>query len=361
MLRTRVDHVLPTFHNHCVSTQTQRQTRYLDVSAMVQLVAKVGARSVLRRLVEDLSVGFKRWHDFEKSARVASHSEVGVIELMPVADLERFAFKYVNGHPQNPSVGLPTVMAFGVLADVETGYPLFISEMTLLTAFRTAATSALAARAMARPDSRRMAMIGNGAQSEFQILAFREVLGIETFTLFDIDPSATEKLIRNLASQTDIELIPCANVDEAVEQADIITTSTADKSLAQILDLSHLRPGVHLNAIGGDCPGKTELHPHILTDAHVVVEFAPQSRIEGEVQQLAGDVPVIELWEVLTGAVPGRPSNESITLFDSVGFALEDYVALSTIYSLAVENHLGETLDLIPDLKNVKDLYALIA
>ncbi len=118
---------------------------------------------------------------------------------MPVSDAARYAFKYVNGHPGNTALGLPTVMAFGVLADVPTGYPRLMSELTLTTAMRTAATSVVAAAALARPNARTMALIGNGAQSEFQALAFHDMLGIEEVRLFDIDSRATAKLMRNLA------------------------------------------------------------------------------------------------------------------------------------------------------------------
>jgi ornithine cyclodeaminase/alanine dehydrogenase-like protein (mu-crystallin family) len=114
-----------------------------------------------------------------RCARVANHSEDGVIELMPIADGVSYAFKYVNGHPKNTRLGLPTVMAFGLLADVATGTPRLLSELTMTTALRTAAMSALAAKKLARPDSRVMALIGNGAQSEFQALAFRDLVGIE--------------------------------------------------------------------------------------------------------------------------------------------------------------------------------------
>ena len=120
---------------------------------------------------------------------------------------KRYAFKYVNGHPSNTQRGLYTVMAFGVLAEVDTGYPVLLSELTLATALRTCATSLMAARALARPDSRRMALIGNGAQSEFQALAFHHHLGIEEIAVYDVDPRATDKLMRNLSVYTDLKLI----------------------------------------------------------------------------------------------------------------------------------------------------------
>src|SRR5262245_47040846 len=166
-----------------------------DVALIVQAQGMAGA---LRRLVCCIEADFLRWNAFDKSARSASHSRDGVIELMPIADGALYSFKYVNGHPGNTRLGLPTVMAFGVLADVATGKPELLSELTLTTALRTAATSVLAARVMARPGSRTMALIGNGAQAEFQALAFHHLLGIHEIRLFDIDSAATAKLQRNL-------------------------------------------------------------------------------------------------------------------------------------------------------------------
>ena len=152
-------------------------TRLIDLPTLAQLVHHITPARFMTELAEHLHSDYLRWQDFDKTARVASHSAGGVIELMPVADNAYYSFKYVNGHPGNPISGLPTVMAFGVLSEVATGYPLLVSELTLTTALRTAATSAMAARALARPDARCMALIGNGAQSEFQAIAFHALLG----------------------------------------------------------------------------------------------------------------------------------------------------------------------------------------
>ncbi|MDE1949729.1 MAG: ornithine cyclodeaminase, partial [Burkholderiales bacterium] len=297
-------------------------TRFIDVPALARLVRHVGVDRFLAELARTIEQDFLRWEAFDKSARVASHSALGVIELMPVADAERYGFKYVNGHPRNTARGLPTVMAFGVLAEVATGLPLLLSELTLTTALRTAATSAVAARALARPGSRSMALIGNGAQSEFQALAFHHLLGIDELRVFDIDPAATDKLQRNLATTPALRVLRAASVADAVRGADIVTTVTADKARATILTPEMIEPGMHLNAVGGDCPGKTELHAEILHGARVCVEYEPQTRIEGEIQQLAADFPVVELWRVLAGQAEGRQSEAQVTVFDSVGFAL---------------------------------------
>lgn len=336
-------------------------TLYLSAPDVIELVQRKGVEACLRGIADYIQSDFLRWGAFDKSARVASHSHDGVIELMPIADDQTYAFKYVNGHPKNTRWGLPTVMAFGVLADVATGAPLLLSELTLTTALRTAAMSAVAARALARPGVRTMALIGNGAQSEFQALAFHHLLGIATLRLFDTDPAATAKLQRHLRGTPGLRVEVCTNTAEALRGADIVTTITADKRNATIVTPEMLEPGMHLNAVGGDCPGKTELHPGVLEAADVFVEFEPQSRIEGDLQQMPADFPVTELWQVLAGAAPGRRSATQVTVFDSVGFALEDFSALRLMGELARGLGLGEKIALIPELPDPKDLFGQLA
>lgn len=334
-------------------------TRYLSAPDVIALVQRKGVEPCLRGIADYIHADFLRWGAFDKSARVASHSRDGVIELMPIADDQTYAFKYVNGHPKNTRWGLPTVMAFGVLADVATGAPLLLSELTLTTALRTAAMSAVAARALARPGSRTMALTGNGAQSEFQALAFHHLLGITTLRLFDTDPAATAKLQANLQG-TGLRTVACSSTAEAVRGADIVTTVTADKTNATILTPDLLAPGMHINAVGGDCPGKTELHADVLRQAQVFVEYAPQTRIEGDIQQLPPDFAVTELWEVLAGQHGGRASDTAVTVFDSVGFALEDFSALRFLRDAAAELDMGQPIELIPELSDPKNLFGLL-
>ncbi len=272
---------------------------------------------------------------------------------------ETYAFKYVNGDPSNPFRGYQTVTAFGVLADVHNGYPRFLAEMTVLTALRTAATSAMVAKQLARPESRTMAMIGCGSQAEFQALAFRASLGINSLQAWDTDAAATEKLIRNLAP-LGFDVIPTTSAAECVADTDIVTTCTADKAYATILTADLIRPGMHINAIGGDCPGKTELDAAILTLGDVFVEFTPQTRIEGEIQQMPPVFPVTEFWEVLTGRRRGRISEEQITIFDSVGFAVEDFSALRYLRDAVDGTEFFEEIDLVAAPEDPKDLFGLL-
>jgi ornithine cyclodeaminase len=342
---------------------TELKTHFLSAQDVINLVQRLGLPHCLRGMAANIHQDFLRWKAFDKSPRLACHSADGAIELMPIADDKTFTFKYVNGHPKNPQHGLPTVMAFGVLADVATGMPLLISELTLTTAIRTAATSVVAARALARDNSRVMALIGNGAQSEFQALAFHHLLGIEEIHLFDTDIEATAKLMRNLMANPgaqDLRITAYASAKEAVRGVDIITTITADKTNATIVTPDMIEPGMHLNAVGGDCPGKTEIHADVLRMAKVFVEYEPQTRIEGDLQQMPTDFAVTELWNVLAGKTPGREKGSDVTMFDSVGFAIEDFSALRFIRDTALAQGMGQPMDLIPHLDDPKDLYQLV-
>jgi ornithine cyclodeaminase len=330
---------------------------FVSVDDMMRLVAETGVERFLRELSDVIEADFRRWPLFDKTPRVAAHAADGSIELMPTSDGALYAFKYVNGHPKNARDGRQTVCAFGMLADVATGYPLLLTEMTILTALRTAATSAMAAKYLAPKGAATMAIIGNGAQCEFQALAFKALLGVKDVRLYDIDPAATRKAARNLVA-AGLFVTACRSAEEAVLGAQIVTTATADKTRARILTDNMIGAGIHINAIGGDCPGKTELDPQILDRAAVFVEYPAQTRIEGELQQMRADFPVTELWRVISGEAPGRRDAAAITLFDSVGFAIEDFAALRYL-----RDRLGADvarLDLVADPDDPRDLYGML-
>lgn len=332
---------------------------FVSVDNMMKIVLEIGIEKVLIGIADYLEADFKRWELFDKTPRVASHSNEGVIELMPTSDGQIYGFKYVNGHPKNTKDGLQTVTAFGVLSDVNTGYPVLLSEMTILTALRTAATSAMAAKYLMPKGSKTMAMIGNGAQSEFQALAFKAICGIDELRLYDIEGAATDRCMKNLRG-FGINMVKCDSEQTAVEGADIITTVTADKQCATILTDNMVGSGVHINAIGGDCPGKTELHRDILLRSEIFVEYPPQTRIEGEIQQLDDDYPVTELWQVMTGEVEGRTNDKQITLFDSVGFAIEDFSALRYIRDQLEKTGQFQNLDMLADPDDPRDLFGMV-
>lgn len=334
------------------------QVAFLSVKNLLDLVTKVGIESFIKGLAKSIETDFKRWSLFDKFPRFAAHSPDGVIELMPTSDGHNFSFKYVNGHPKNTQKGLQTVTAFGVLADVDSGYPLLLSEMTVLTALRTGATSALMASYLAPANSQCMALIGNGAQSEFQAFSFRTLLGVNTLRLYDVDPKASQKCCANLIHHG-FNVTICSSAEEAIQGADIITTCTADKCNATILTSDMIKDGVYINAIGGDCPGKTELDRALLLRADVFVEFEEQTRIEGDIQQLSHEFSVTEMHKVMNEQANGRTSDSQLTIFDGVGFAVEDFSALRYVHQLMKQHMPTKELELIATPENPRDLFSL--
>lgn len=331
----------------------------LDIPSIQSIIQSIGLRDFYLKLIYQLEDDFSHWQNFYKSPRHATHYDHGVIELMPCSDENLYSFKFVNGHPQNTKDGKLCVAAMGLLADVESGYTLMISEMTLLTAIRTAAVAAMGAKYLARPNSKTLAIIGTGAQSEFQAMAMQAVLPIEEVRIYDTDASAMNKFKQNLTANFK-SIVKCKSVSEAIKNSDIIITATAAKKNACLFTEKEIKPGTHIHAMGGDGPGKTELGASLLKQGKLVVEFTEQSLIEGEIQQLDAKHIYAELWQIIKLEKPGRENDNEVTIFDSVGFALEDLSTLKMVYQLAQKLNFGEDIYLTPDLDDPKDLYSLI-
>ncbi|GAB4267155.1 MAG: ornithine cyclodeaminase [Methylomicrobium sp.] len=320
------------------------------------LIRRIGFVDFFRQAVTALEQDFGRWHAFSLSPRHATHYPAGVIELMPCSDHQFYTYKYVNGHPGNAQIGKLGVAAIGQISDAESGYPLLLCDMTLLTAIRTAATSVLAARYLAKQQARTLAIIGTGAQAEFQVSGFADYYSLESVRYFDSDPAAMAKFADNL-SAGGLCLSRCRNAREAVWGADIVVTATAAKRRQVLFECEDVAPGAHINAIGGDCPGKTELPAVLLDQAKVVVEYLPQSLSEGEIQQSGASLVYAELWELVAGAKVGRTSAHEVTLFDSVGFALEDFSMLRLVLQLVEQSASGSHIAMLPEVDNPKDLF----
>ena len=149
-----------------------------------------------------------------------------------------------------------------------------------------------------------------------------------------------KRQLHNNPDAVALRLVACHSVKDAVRGADIVTTITADKTNATILTPDMLAPGMHINGVGGDCPGKTEVHADVLRAAKVFVEYEPQTRIEGDLQQMEADFGVTELWQVLSGQLTGRDNDAQITMFGSVGFAMEDFSSLRYVHDPVSYTHL---------------------
>lgn len=338
--------------------------KILSVESLTELLQRHSFDNYMTDLMQALKRDFSHWQSFTKIPRPAMHVPDGVLELMPICDNEMYyTFKYVNCHPKNPLLGKQTVVATGQLSRIDTGYPLMFSEMTILTALRTAATSALASDLMARKNAHTLALVGTGAQSEFQVLALQLVRDIKEVRYFDTDSKAMDKFEKNMRGKS-FKLVHCKNAEEAITGADIITVCTACKAHVDVIKNDWVRVGVHINALGGDTIGKTELELGILTRCRIVVEYFDQCVIEGEIQRLskqdAKKLVHAELYELVNDSKKGRENNQEITLFDSVGIALEDYSVLRLAYELAEKYNLGEERNLTPTLRDPKDLISTI-
>jgi ornithine cyclodeaminase len=337
--------------------------KILSVESLAELVKDYGLENFLGELIERIAKDFSRWQEFNKIPRPAMHVPGGVLELMPICDDTYYTYKYVNCHPKNPESGLMTVVATGQLSRIDTGYPIMFSEMTLMTALRTAATTALATRLMSRADSHVLAIIGNGAQSEFLTRAICLVREITEVRYFDIDTKAMDKYAHNMQDRK-IKFTRCKDAEEAVRGADIITTCTACKANVEVVKNAWIKDGVHINGIGGDTIGKTELEFSILSRSRIAVEYFDQCVIEGEIQRFkkdeARDKVYAELHELITGAKSGRENDRQITLYDSVGIGLEDYSVLRFTYELLEKHEVGIELNLTPKIADPKNLISVL-
>jgi ornithine cyclodeaminase len=161
-----------------------------------------------------------------------------------------------------------------------------------------------------------------------------------------------------------LTLTPCKSAAEAVDGTHLVTVATAARGHIDALPDSAVKPGLHINGIGGDSPGKTELALATVKRAKIFVEYLPQTLVEGEIQRLTPEERKThvkgEIWELVTKQKKGRESPNDITLYDAVGFALEDFSTLRLVYDLSTRYKIGTPLSLLPELPDPKDLISLL-
>ncbi|HOT06040.1 MAG TPA: alanine dehydrogenase [Methanotrichaceae archaeon] len=271
----------------------------------------------------------------------------GDLRTMPAFLNQATGVKIVNVHPKNPEKGLPTVMALVVLNSVQTGAPLAVMGATHLTAVRTGAAGGIAAKYMARPDSRRLGIIGAGAQARTQMAALARLFALEEVRAYDISPERCRALASEARDLLKARIVECRSAEEACD-CDILVTATPSRT--PVVREAWILPGTHINAIGADAKGKEELEPAILRKARVVVDDMVQAIHSGEVnvpiskgQYLPEDIHA-ELGEIVTKKKSGRQSREEITIFDSTGLAILDIAAASLVLQRAVQRGLGQNM-----------------
>ncbi|MGB5925135.1 MAG: ornithine cyclodeaminase family protein [Dehalococcoidia bacterium] len=272
--------------------------------------------------------------------------EHGDFRAMPAALPGCAGLKWVNVHPQNPSVGLPSIMGILIYSDPETGYPLAIMDATEITAYRTGAAATIASKYLARRDSHTIGIIGAGFQAHAQILAHTELFNTISVNVFDVSQAAADRLMQSLPQLS----IRNCSIQEAVA-SDIVCTLTPSRD--PIIKREWIVPGTHMNAIGADAPGKQELDPMILKEAVVVVDDMKQASSSGEI-----NVPVQKgiysidevygtLAEIVVGKKKGRTDNKAITVFDSTGIAVEDIAVAKLLFEKAQQTSGYPSIDLV--------------
>lgn len=276
----------------------------------------------------------------------------GDFRAMP-ASLEkpdRCAIKWVNVHPNNKSIGLPSVMAVIILSDPKNGFPLCIMDGTYATNLRTGAAGGVAAKYLARKDSKIIGMVGCGAQAETQLTALKELFDIDKVRIWGHKEKNAKEFIKKTATLR-LNMRIVKNIRSCVNGCDIIVTTTPSRK--PLIRLEWLKRGVHINAIGADARGKEELEPRILKNAKVIVDSWEQASHSGEINVplkkgfISNKDIYADIGQIVTGEKPARSNDREITVFDSTGLAIQDVAIANLIYKKAVKHKKGIYIDLI--------------
>lgn len=264
----------------------------------------------------------------------------------------RLAVKLNANFPANPErFGLPAIQGVLVLFDGASGLPLAVLDSMMITALRTAATSALAARYLARPEAATLTICGCGRQGAMHARALCAELPIARVLLWDADPGRAERLAGELAPELPgVELRRADDLGAALAETDVCATCTPARAF--FIRAEDVRPGTFIAAVGADDHGKQELDPSLVARATLVVDSLAQCAELGELQHAmarslitAGQVHA-ELGDVLSGVRPGRTTQEEITVFDSTGTALQDLAAAIAVERRARAAGAGRVVDL---------------
>jgi alanine dehydrogenase len=260
--------------------------------------------------------------------------EEGDFRAMPCSLPGGAGVKWVSVHPKNLSWGFPTVMGILVYNDPATGYPLAVMDATEITAFRTAATAAIASRYLAREDSRTLGIVGAGQQARTQVLAHTGLFDLTSVKVFDSSSTAVERLVRDLPEHP----TKMCSLEETVA-SDIVCTLTPAR--LPFVRKEWIIPGTHINAVGADAQGKEELDPSILKEALVVVDDIAQAVAGGEInvpirrREIRVEDVHATLGDIILGHRRGREDEKAVTVFDSTGLAIEDVAVAQLVYGKA--------------------------
>ncbi|MEU0254320.1 ornithine cyclodeaminase family protein [Streptomyces sp. NPDC006184] len=341
-------------------------THIVDAPAVATVVSEVGLGRLydlaIERLTEVLtSSGPARAEMKTRDGFLLTTPTLGLLEWMPaVRHGATVSMKLVGYNPHNPVKNqLPTILSTLLAFDVESGHLRAIVDGTFATAIRTGAASALASRALARPDSSVLGLIGCGAQAVTQLHALARSFPLTEVLVCDTDIRA-ESSFAARARMPD-GLVRVAEPAEVEERADILCTATSvAPDQGPVLQGTSLRPWVHINAVGSDMPGKTELPLELLRDAVVVPDHREQAMAEGECQRLRPEEIGPSLTELLTDPARQAELRDRRTVYDSTGLALQDLVMVELLEELAREAGAGHRLVIEATAHDPQDPYSFL-
>ena len=275
------------------------------------------------------------------------HIKAGILEL----DRSFFAAKINANFPQNAKrFGLPLIQGVIVLADAQNGYPLAILDSMEITIQRTGAATAVAAKYLARPDSKSILICGCGNQGRVSVQALSKIFSLEQVFCYDVDESQAQRFANELSAELKIAVETTSDLAEAMKRSDICVTCTP--STRYFLEAAHVQSGTFIAAVGSDSETKQEIEPALLARNKTVADIVEQCASIGELHHaiasnlMTKDQVHAELGEVIAGIKPGRTSSDEIIIFDSTGMALQDVITAATVYKKAVEKGIGRTVNL---------------
>jgi ornithine cyclodeaminase/alanine dehydrogenase-like protein (mu-crystallin family) len=342
---------------------------FIGKEALVKIIDVVGIDLFMDALIHELTLALNQ-HDKNQTQVMVRNGfvypapNVGVLEWMPVMHADgEILVKLVAYNPLNPERhALPTIMSTMALFGSENGMLKVLTDGLFLTAVRTGASSAIASRILANPESRTVGLVGCGAQAITQLHALSRVFKLERALVYDTDPETAASFIKRAAFiPVHIQTI---SLEELEIQSDIIcTATTVGPGEGPVIRGNQLKKNVHINAVGSDLPGKTELPLHVLQKSFICPDFPEQAIYEGECQQLPADTVMgPSFFELVQNQSKYIEFQSGSTVFDSTGFALEDLVAVRLLRKFALEHGFGEIVQveaLPPDPKNPYSCLAL--
>lgn len=329
------------------------KTLILTAADLRQLVHAVGLDDLLDMVTQCLRSGFQaarsgQFQTLPRSGFFDSEPATGLLEWMPGRDSRRTTVKIVGYHPDNPASDKPTILSVAAAFENESGHIAAVADATFLTALRTGAASAIAADVLARADSETVGLIGCGAQAVSQVHALSKIRPLKRVLLYDVD-KAIESSFASRIAPLDLGLVvESAPLESLVGSCDILVTCTSVAPEAGPVFPSHFsyRPGLHVNAVGSDFPGKTEIPKALLEQAFICADYPAQCLEEGECQQLDSSAIDCDLAELWCRASTFRDQRAALTVFDSTGWALEDHFALAVFVEQATRLGLGNWMEI---------------